>query len=198
MSTTPANQALFEALFEIADDQAGYFTARQATAAGLSHRQLSYYADTGRIERVRRGVYRLRHYPASPHEDLFLWSLSLGQYAVLSHETALALYDLSDILPSQIHASVPRTASRRRPSVRLHTRSLPESDVTQYAGLRVTTVPRTLADVAEAGLADELVIQAAQEALRRGLVTGSCLRRYARSRGGRLARLIERVLGGER
>jgi predicted transcriptional regulator of viral defense system len=197
MSTTPTNQALFEALFEIADDQAGYFTARQAMAAGLSQRQLSYYAETGRIERVRKGVYRLKQYPSSPHEDLFLWSLSLGRRAVFSHETALTLYDLSDVLPSQIHATVPRTASRRRPAVRLHTRYLPESDVTEYAGLPVTTVPRTLADVADAGLADELVMQAAQEAVRRGLVTGSGLRRYARSQGGRLTRLIERVLGGE-
>lgn len=198
MSTTPANQALFEALFEIADDQAGYFTTRQAIAAGLSYRQLSYYTATGRIERVRKGVYRLRHYPSSSHEDLFLWALSLGQRAVLSHETALALYDLSDVLPSQIHATIPRTASRRRPGVRLHTGHLSDSDITEYAGLPVTTVPRTLADVAEAGLADELVTQAAQEALRRGLTTTRHLRRYARSRGGRLARLIKQALEGTR
>lgn len=194
---TPTNQALFEALFEIADDQAGYFTTRQAVEAGLSYRQLSYYVATGRIERVRKGVYRLRHYPSSPHEDLFEWSLSLGPRAVLSHETALALYDLSDVLPSQIHATVPRTSSRRRTGIRLHTGHLPSSDVTRYEGLPVTTVPRTLADVAEAGLADELVTQAAREALRRGMTTASHLRQYASSRGGRLARLIEQALGGE-
>jgi len=197
MIAAPGNQVLLEALFEIADDQAGYFTSRQAIAAGLSYRQLSYYATTGRIERVRKGVYRLRHYPSSPHEDLFLWSLSLGPRAVLSHETALALYDLSDVLPSQVHATVPRTSSRRRTGICLHTGHLPKSGTTHYERLPITTVPRTLADVAEAGLADELVTQAAREALRRGMTTASHLRRYASSRGGRLARLIEQALRGE-
>ena len=57
-------------LYQVINQQAGYFTAAQARRAGYSRRQLSYYADRGRWTRVRRGIYRLVYYPNSPHEDL--------------------------------------------------------------------------------------------------------------------------------
>jgi hypothetical protein len=94
--------------------------------------------------------------------------------------------------------TVPRTASRRRPELQLHTKRLEPDDLTRYEGLPVTTVLRTLADVAAAGLADEQVRQAIQEALRRGLVTRESLLRLTVSRGGRIKRLVDQVLGEER
>lgn len=63
--------------------------------------------------RVRRGVYRLVHFPAGDHEDLtavWLWSQHEG---VFSHETALALHDLSDVLPSRAHLTLPRRSPSR-------------------------------------------------------------------------------------
>jgi len=64
--------------------------------------------------RVRRGVYRLVHFPAGDYEDLttvWLWSEHMG---VFSHQTALALHDLSDVLPSQVHLTLPNTWRSRR------------------------------------------------------------------------------------
>jgi hypothetical protein len=61
----------------------------------------------------------------------------------------------------------------------------------------VTTVQRTLADVAAAGLADDQVRQAIQEALRRGLVTRESLLSMAGQRGGRFRRLVDRTLHEE-
>jgi hypothetical protein len=66
---------------------------------------------------------------------------------------------------------VPRTASRRRPGIRLHTKRLSWQESTRYEGLPITTVQRTLLDVAAAGLADEQVQLAIRQAVRRGLVT---------------------------
>jgi predicted transcriptional regulator of viral defense system len=186
------------ALYQIAEQQAGYFTAAQARQAGFSSSLLSYHLDTGRFERVRPRVYRLVQFPASPHEDLFVAWLQSGPDAIISHDSALALYDLSDLLPDQIHVTVPRTASRRRRMLRLHTKHLAQEDVTRYEGLPVTTVLRTLVDVTSAGLADEQVQQAIQEALRRGLVTRESLLRLAASRGGRLGRLVEETLREEK
>jgi predicted transcriptional regulator of viral defense system len=157
------------ALYQIAEQQAGYFTTAQARQAGFSPSLLSYHLDTGHFERVRPRVYRLVQFPASPHEDLYVDWLQAGPQAVISHDSALALYDLSDLLPDQIHVTVPRTASRRRKRRRLHTKHLRQEDVTRYDGLPVTTVLRTLIDVTRAGLADEQIRQAIQEALRRGL-----------------------------
>jgi predicted transcriptional regulator of viral defense system len=121
-------------------------------------------------------------------------ALQAGPEAIISHDSALTLYDLSDLLPDQVHVTIPRTASRRRPGLGLHTNQLEPEEMTRYEGLPVTTVLRTLADVTSAGLADEQVQQAIREALRRGLVTRESLLRLAASRGGRLGRLIEETL----
>jgi hypothetical protein len=57
----------------------------------------------------------------------------------------------------------------------------------------VTTVPRTLADVAAAGLAEEKVRQAIREAIERGLTSPETLWRYARKRGGRFQTIVQSV-----
>ena len=188
-----------DSLYTIAEQQAGCFTARQARHAGFSPSLLSYHVGTGSFERVRPRVYRLVQFPASAHEDLYVAWLQAGPYSVISHDSALALYDLSDLLPARVHITVPRTSSRRRPELQIHTKRLEPEDVTRYEGLPVTTVPRTLIDVAAAGLADEQVRQAIQEALRRGLVTREGLLRLSTPRGGRIKRLVDEALreGGQ-
>jgi predicted transcriptional regulator of viral defense system len=94
------------------------------------------------------------------------------------------------VLPSEIHVIVPRTASRRREKIRLHTNRLAPDEVITRGGLRVTTVARTIADVAASGLAEELVRQAIQEALRKGVVSKNDLSSQAERRGGRAKRII--------
>ena len=190
-STFPPNH---DQLYVTAEAQAGYFTAAQARLAGFSHALVSYHVQAGLFERICPGVYRLKRFPASPNEDLFIAWLRVGQRAVISHDSALALYDLSDLLPNAIHLTVPRTASRRHPGLRLHTNWLEPGEVTHYAGLPVTTVPRTIADVAARGLGEELVRQAIAEALQRGLTTTKYLHATASRHGGRAYRLIEQAL----
>lgn len=181
-------------LYKTAEAQAGYFTATQARRAGFSHALLSYHVQTGLFERVHPGIYRLRRFPASAHEDLFVAWLRAGPHSVISHDSALALYELSDLLPDAIHVTVPRTASRRHSGLRLHTNRLEPGDVTHYAGLPTTTVARTITDLAASGLSEELILQAVEEALRRGLTTTDQLRVAASRRGGRANRLVEQAL----
>ncbi len=116
--------------------------------------------------------------------------LKCGPKSAISHESALALYDLSDVLPAEVHVTVPRTASRRRTGIRLHTNRLRPSDVAKREGLPVTSVPRTIADVARAGLSEDHVANAIRDALQRGLTAKQALLVQARRRGGRAARLI--------
>ena len=183
-----------ERLYDVAERQAGYFTTAQAKETGFSQSQLTYHVRSGRFIRARRGVYRLTRFPATPYEDLFVAWLAAGPDAVISHDSALALYDLSDALPARIHLTVPRSASRRRRGLALHTNQLDPEEVTTVEGLPVTTVSRTIADVAASGLAEEQVIQAAQQAVERGLVSEAVLRSYAQGRGGRPQRLMDRAL----
>lgn len=97
-------------LFGTASEQGGYFTAEQARACGYGFALLSHHAKTGRFIRVRRGLYRLREYPSSPREDVLAAWLALGKdVAVVSHESALDLLDLSDVIPDAAHLTVPRS-----------------------------------------------------------------------------------------
>src|SRR5690349_25003862 len=94
-------------LYEAASELEGHFTTQQAADAGYSPQLLRKHIQAGRIVRVRRGIYRLVHFPSSVHEELvviWLWSERQG---VFSHQTALSLHGLSDVLPSKSHLTVP-------------------------------------------------------------------------------------------
>lgn len=162
-------------LFEVAAAQSGYFTTQQAAEVGYSTHLLHSYIGTGRVERARRGIYRLIHFPAMDHEELvvaWLWSEQAG---VVSHQTALSLHQLSDALPPQLHLSVPSDWITRRlrvPSgVVLHYANVPASDRAWFGSVPTTNPRRTLNDCAREGVSPELLRQGAQQALGRGLVT---------------------------
>ena len=125
-----------------------------------------------------------------PHADLFIAWLSAGEQAVLSHESALALYGLTDLLPAEIHLTVPRTASRRLPSVRFHTARLHAEEITRRQGLPVTTPARTIVDLIRSGVAEEWVRPAIHQALARGMLNETRLREEAARRGGYVAKMI--------
>jgi len=164
-------------LFEVAAAQDGMFTTQQAASAGYSSQLLAHHLGAGRMIRVRRGVYRLVHFPASDLEELtviWLWSDHAG---VFSHRTALALHDLSDILPSQAHVTLSASWAKRRlrvpDGVVLHYGDVPEGERRWFGPVPATDPARTLTDCAHAHLPPELLRQAALEALHRGLVARS-------------------------
>jgi predicted transcriptional regulator of viral defense system len=196
--TTTGARPDFEALFATASEQAGYFTAAQAKAAGYSWPLLSYHARRGRFVRVARGLYRLRDYPSSPREELIAAWLRLAPDAAISHESALELLDLSDIIPDSIHLTVPRARRRlaRQPGVVTHTttRPLDAGEVITREGVRLTAPARTILDVAESGGAPEQVVRATRDAIDRGLTTPAGIRAAAGSRGRRVKHLIETAL----
>jgi len=104
--------------------QSGYFTADQAREHGVSSQLLNHHVRQGRFERVRRGLYRIRGFPSSEHDDMREKWMAVGMdKAVLSHESALSLLDLSDNVPDKVHLLVPRRSRglRRPPGVVIHT-----------------------------------------------------------------------------
>lgn len=184
----------YDGLYDIAEKQAGYFAANQASEVGFSWERLSSNVKAGLFQRVARGVYRLVRFPGSASEDLFVAWLRTGRNAVISHESALSVYELSDVLPGEVHVIVPRTASRRRKGIRQHTNQLAPDEITSREGLPVTTVSRTIADVSVSGLAEELIQQAIRESLQRGLTSQDELLGHANHRGGRAKRIIQTAL----
>src|SRR5947209_1171430 len=116
-----------EGLFQLASEQHGHFTAAQARGLGYSHALLAYHAKTGAFRRVWPGVYRFRDYPSTPGEEVVAAWLAVGRGAVVSHESALALWDLTDSIPDAVHLSVARTRRHlpRLPAVVIHTTTRP-------------------------------------------------------------------------
>ena len=96
---------------------------------------------------------------------------------VFSHQTALGLHALSDVLPAKAHLSLPSAWLNRRlrvpPDVVLHHGDVPRRERAWFGAVPATSVLRTLNDCAHEELAPDLLRQAAHEALRRGLVTKS-------------------------
>jgi predicted transcriptional regulator of viral defense system len=164
----------WDRLYETAGAQDGYFTTRQAADAGYSTQLLFKHIHAGRVSRTRRGIYRLVHFPAGEHDELitaWLWSEQAG---VISHLTALTLHGLSDALPTHVHLTLPNAWRRRRfripADVVLHHADVPPTDRTWFGAVPTTNPQRSLNDCAREGLSPELLRQAAQQALRRGLV----------------------------
>ena len=173
----PRLSSNWDRLFEVAAGQEGIFTTQQAAEAGYSPQLLLHHVRTGRMLRVRRGIYRLVHFPVGEHEELvvaWLWSERAG---VVSHQMALALHELSDVLPAHVHLTLPSAWRRRRfrvpPDVMLHHADVPPGDRSWFGAVPTTSPRRTLSDCARAGLSPELLEQAARQALRRGLVAKS-------------------------
>lgn len=167
-------------LTQTATEQGGYFTAKQARSAGYDYPHLKYHLSAGNFERIGHGLYRLPTIPPSEHDELIrlcLWSRNRVDepQAVVSHETALALHELSDVLPKKTHLTVPVSFRKRSPrGCVLHRARLDTRDVEQREGFTVTAPSRTLLDVIETISHEQFGI-AVRDALARGLVRRQAL-----------------------
>jgi predicted transcriptional regulator of viral defense system len=160
-------------LYDLASAQDGYFTTAQAAEAGYSTHLLFHHMSAGTVLRARRGVYRLVHFPAGEHEDLTVLWLWSGQEGVYSHETALSLHGLSDALPEVRHMILPlawRSRRLRVPDELLVSFADVDARDRGWAGAVPVTAPaRTIADCVRAHVSSDLIRQALQEGLERGL-----------------------------
>lgn len=164
----------FAAIYEIAADQAGYLTVAQARSAGVDPMALVMMERRDTLERVSHGVYRLVQFPhgeLAEYMEASLWPV--GARGVISHESALALYGVSEVNPAKIHITVPAGYRVRRQAparLKLHRAQLPEADRTVFEGVPVTTVGRTIRDCQASFVGAEILRQAVADAERRGLV----------------------------
>ena len=178
----------------LALSQGGYFDRQDARAHNVGDDLLHYYVATGRFERIFPGIYRLTTAPMSPHDELLLAWVWSNYRGAISHESALALYDLSDLMPTRIHLTVPLNFGRSSGPFALHRSKLKEEDVTTHEGVRVTTPARSIVDAASSGADPEQIRKAAMQALDRALTSPEKLRAAARRRGYRHRRTVQPLL----
>jgi predicted transcriptional regulator of viral defense system len=166
------------AIREVARYQQGIFARFQVD---VPDQTLHYHTQTGRLERLETGIYWLTDMPLPEDAEYlvaYLWARGEG---VLSHETALNIYELSDQRPHRVHLTVPeewRERNRVIPDLcELHYADLDEAEIQWHDAVRMTTVERTIKDIALSTSTPAIVEQAMDQALERGLVVEDIERR---------------------
>jgi very-short-patch-repair endonuclease len=132
----------------LAAEQHGVVTRAQLLELGLNSRAIEYRLRRGRLHRIHRGVYAIGRPQLTRHGTLIAAVLSCGPGAALSHEQAGEVLRIRRRRCGPIEVTVPAGAMRRRPGLRVHRRPLPAGDVVHRHGIPVTSVVRTLLDLA--------------------------------------------------
>ena len=165
----------FNDLVELAAEQFGLITLADTRAVGYRDSSVAQMARRGRLERVSQGVYRIPFMPGGrlgPYMEAALWPV--GMRGVLSHETALELWEVSDVNPAKIHITVPRAHRPQREvpaSYLVHREDLAAADVTEIEGVPVVTLERAIRECAADHLGLDLLDQAVRNGRGRGLLT---------------------------
>jgi predicted transcriptional regulator of viral defense system len=165
----------FAELAELAADQYGLFTLQDAHGVGYAPNSVAQMARRGRLERVSQGVYRIAFLPAGAlgsYMEAALWPV--GVKGLLSHATALDLWDVSDINPSKVHITVPRAHRPQRQVPRgyvIHREDLPEHDIAAIEGIPVVTLARAVEQCAAAHIGLDLLEQAVRTGRAHGLLS---------------------------
>lgn len=144
-------------LAQIAQDQWGLVTRRQAERAGVSPATLQRLASESVLERVAQGVYHLAGAPTPDHlalratwlqlaPDVLAWERTPAD-GVVSHRSAAAVYGLGHLPADRHEFTLPARRQSRRPDVRLHHRQVGEGEWISLRGLPVTRPARIAADL---------------------------------------------------
>ena len=141
---------LEERIVRLAERQHGRVSRSQLLALGLGARAIEHRVGSGRLTQLRRRVYSVG-LPAATQEGRWLTAvLACPAGSVASHLSAAAVWRLRDVDPKVIDVTVPARSGKRRDGIRVHRpRHLAAADITRHREVPVTTIPRTLIDLAE-------------------------------------------------
>src|SRR5580704_3026618 len=171
----------FDELISLAEENDGLVTADHARQAGFTDSVLARLVQRGRIERTSRGVYRIPYLTPgrfSQYREAVLWARANRgpEQVAISHSTALAAYEISDVNPRAVHITVPKAARLRRQKPKgivVHREDLSAEDITIHEGMPLTTISRTVADLLKSGERVDLIRQAISDARREGFIEES-------------------------
>ncbi|MCL2785062.1 MAG: type IV toxin-antitoxin system AbiEi family antitoxin domain-containing protein [Propionibacteriaceae bacterium] len=159
---------ILERLREVAMDQHGLVSSEQASKEGIPRQELVKLAARGRLERLKRGVYLVPQVAGSRYQNWALAVLWTGApEACLSHETALAAWEISDINPNQIHITVGKHRRLRRTGGEryvIHYADLADRQRTSFEQIPITNVPTTIEQCIAWGTPTYLIKQALERA----------------------------------
>ena len=182
------------ALHVIAMQQGGYFSAAQAKGVGYSYQGQAHHVAAGNWQRVGRGIFRLADEPAEIHDEMFQWMLWSKGRAVVSHESALEVHDVGELESKRVHLTVPPGLAMRHRAVVLHQATIAARDIDRRNRFPVTTVLRSVIDVAALRADEDQLARVIDEALKGGHFTVRQLRERSEVFDLKGALRIERAL----
>lgn len=184
-------------LGDLARQQWGVVTRAQLFELGFGTRGISDWVRAGRLHRLYRGIYAVGHDRLRLEGRWLAAVLACGEGAVLSHRDAAQLWELRQSSSGLIDVTVPSQNGRiKRTGVRVHrTRRLAAKEVTTRGGLPVTTVARTLLDLADVLPTQALRRVVTQAEYRDRLDTATLAAVVENNPGRRGAKLREAVEG---
>lgn len=164
-----------DALLDLAEAQNGLVTRQQAIdELDIDPTAFDAFVARGRLERVARGIYRYPRLPGIEYEPYQVALLRTGDPdAALSHETALAIHDISDVNPSRYHVTVPRLRRIRRSDNDrhiVHVQRLTPRQVTWWQKMLVVTPATAIEQCLAYGTPTYLLRQALERGARTGAV----------------------------
>ncbi|MFT3855818.1 MAG: DUF559 domain-containing protein [Ilumatobacteraceae bacterium] len=168
-------------LLVIAARQRGVVTRGDVAAAELTSAQWCYRLQTEEWVDVAPGVWRHRATPVTWEMQLQAGLLHLGSKAAIFGQSATAWWELDDAVAGKVEFVVPRRRRERALPRNVHTTTAWDlGDVLVHRGLRVTTVTRTILDLAAVGASPRLIEAAIDSGVRRRLTAVPVIARRAR------------------
>lgn len=181
-------------LFNLVAQQGGYFTAAQAKQIGYSYQAQAHHVAAGNWLRVGRGLFQFAEWIPGLHDDLARWTLWSRGRGVVSHESAMSVHGIGEFESARVHLTVPLGFTMRDKAVVLHYADLPDADVVQRVGFRVTTPIRSIIDVAAFSPDEDQLARAIHDARQGGLLTIRGLRSRSEVVDPRAGLYIERAI----
>ena len=170
------NKKTEKKLLETAQKQGGYFTSGQALKAGYSYRLQSYHKEQKHWTEIERGLFKIANFNPSQFDDLIKWSLwsrdkKGNPQAIVSHESALVVHELGDVMPAKVNITVPPKFRKEIPiGIIYHKGNIKPEDIEKRDGFTVTTPLKTIIDVAEGNVSLEQLEQIIRDGLDKGIV----------------------------
>lgn len=183
-------------LGDLAGAQHGVVARRQLAGIGLGKSSINRWLSAGRLHRLHPGVYAVGYRPLTQQARWMAAVLFCGDGAVLSHGSAAALWRIRPTAGTTIHVTSP-VKGRPYGAIERHCSRLLGDERTVEDGIPVTTVPRTIFDLAagsprrlaeRAQAAESMLRQAEYRELHDSLSLPALLDRYPRRAGARAIR----------
>ena len=183
-----------ERLAQVAAAQHGVFSLAQAEALGYSRADVFRRVQARRIHRVFPQTYHLAGAPRSLEQRAIAAVFWAGPDAVASYDTAAALWGIVRGRPSAVHVTAPRKLGAAPQGVQTHVATIHKRDRGKLRGVPVTSVARTLLDLA-ATWSEARLLPLVERAALDGLTTAEQVQDVlARNPGRRGSRRLARAL----